>query len=581
MQVSFLPGPIGPPPSRTGIPFCDQSGPSQKEAMSHNLQDKTDKLTEAGESYLSVNDLKRIRSKSAIPAMAFKDPIVVRGTAGIGKSAFALFLLYILIRRYPNCSFIYRHGVADSTCYIHYQGETFTRSSVQAVFHDALFVRYLTANYRNHIWIILDGESAPPVGLSFAKMIILTTCHKKTFRKPPLENAVQIVLPLWSLDDIQVLRKAAFPKLSAASVSEAYYRFGGIPGTVLNGEYDESRTKTLADSLSLTKLLSSFDYVTPEIIDHSGVWDLYFHLIPGEGVPPGLENPVGVNFRYADYWWASTWLQTRIWSQFIQHNGDKSALTFLLDWKTPNASTFGFEPHAFRTIEKHGIVGRRKELSLKGPKELVSGSLEPLGRRTFSQISEISNGKQDQAGHFYVPMQTDLSSVDFCLPQYGILGQVTAGQKQGVRLEYLDAAVNSGIFDEWQTEHPGEKLTLVFLCPTNLYNSFIRQPYLTSQRTAITDPATVVDIDKRFNQIAWELDIEDQLRKTIEMEKKEKKESQRIISSLAGKASARGQLIPSRDADPPNVRALRSGTVYSTETRRGTKRSFSRISNST
>ena len=80
-------------------------------------------------------------------------------------------------------------------------------------------------------------------------------------------------------------------------------------------------------------------------------------------------------------------------------------------------------------------------------------------------------------------------SVDFYVPDMGLLVQVTVGQKHGVKRNGLDAALKSGMFDEWRTNHPDENLRLVFLCDSFNFDQFTKQPYLTNKGLTVKSAA--------------------------------------------------------------------------------------------
>jgi hypothetical protein len=73
------------------------------------------------------------------------------------------------------------------------------------------------------------------------------------------------------------------------------------------------------------------------------------------------------------------------------------------------------------------------------------------------------------------------ASLDFYVAEAGLLCQVTIGQKHGIKRTGFETAINSGIFDEWKTANPTEKLRLAFLCDDFNFNSFKRQPYLITE----------------------------------------------------------------------------------------------------
>ena len=146
-------------------------------------------------------------------------------------------------------------------------------------------------------------------------------------------------------------------------------------------------------------------------------------------------------------------------------------MNFLLDRNNiPTARAYAFEPHVFRTLENAGIAGRLKQLS--DGTMLANQKIGPLVRSTFSKFAEIPTGPNVHDERFYVPMQTNHTSVDFYVPEAGLLVQITVGQKHGVKWSGLKAAIDCGLFNNWKAMHPQEKLRLVFLCDKYNFEQF-------------------------------------------------------------------------------------------------------------
>ena len=229
-------------------------------------------------------------------------------------------------------------------------------------------------------------------------------------------------------------------------------------------------------------------------------------------MPQDFDTSNDVQFRYPVYCWATTWLRNRAWEEIKNNEGEMSIMRFLLDRNNVStARAFAFEPHVFCTVENTGFNGRAKCLATIGTVEIANRqSIKSLTRVMFSAFSEIANTLGAHAGKFYVPTQTNHASLDFYVPNAGLLVQVTVGQKHGIKRKGLENAINSGIFDEWKTANPTKKLRLIFLCDTYNYASFTRQQYLTEK--GVLKSRHIIDrIDNQVEQYAWELDVGKQL----------------------------------------------------------------------
>jgi len=99
------------------------------------------------------------------------------------------------------------------------------------------------------------------------------------------------------------------------------------------------------------------------------------------------------------------------------------------------ARAYAFEPHVFRTLENAGISGRPRRL--RDGQKLPSVHVNALRRFTFVNFDELSVQSIRSGEMFYVPVQTNHISVDFYVPNLGLLVQVTVGQKHGVKASGL------------------------------------------------------------------------------------------------------------------------------------------------
>ena len=169
-----------------------------------------------------------------------------------------------------------------------------------------------------------------------------------------------------------------------------------------------------------------------------------------------------------------------------------------------------FEPHVFRTLENAGISGRLRRLG--DGQELPSLQVNALRRFTFVNFDELFVESIRSGEMFYVPVQTNHISVDFYVPHLGLLVQVTVGQKHGVKASGLQEILsNDKLFSEWRKNHPGEKLRLVFLCDRFNFDQFTKQPYLSKGGTTLKEKKRLNELNKSFEQYAWELDVNQQL----------------------------------------------------------------------
>lgn len=507
-SLATSPAVLAPSTSITRIPASGSGSSSSSESTGQNNPIVIDpEHAKIPASYLTF-----IKDKPEIKSMMTAPPIHIAGTPGTGKSAFALYLLHRLLMEYPNDAFVYRHGDVNPGCFVYYREKSYCHHSIVQAFTDSLLLKLLTQNFTRPIWTVLDGAAAIPTGTPEAHLIILTSPGQQTI---PLKHfskyATTIVNPPWTLADIEAVRKSSYPGLRADIVQEEYRKWGGIPRILLDWAGKPEKIRDLDASIYTADPEALFRQVGLPKVDHANISGLHFHLIPGQNVPVDVDDNEETDFQFASYCWASTWMQERFWDELKSSAGELRIMNFLLDRNNiPTARAYAFEPHVFRTLENAGIGGRLKQLS--DGTMLESQKIGPLLRSTFFTFSEIPADPNAHAGRFYVPMQTNHTSLDFYVPQAGLLVQITVGQKHGVKWSGLKAAINSGLFNNWKAVHPQEKLRLVFLCDKYNFDQFGKQNYLNSDGKTFKRHADITNIEQHVDQYAWELDVEDQLK---------------------------------------------------------------------
>ena len=468
-----------------------------------------------------------------VPNLGTQPPIHIGGTAGTGKTAFSLFLLHCLRKDYPDHAFVYRHGDVNPGCFIHFRGITVYHPSIVHAFSDGLLMKFLTCDFKTRIWTILDGAVAIPPGTPTANLIVLSPGLQTPALKQFLKLAITLVNPPWSLMDIEYVRTAAFPHLKKEDVAAAFKRWGGIPRLLLDYGNSAVRQMALNDSIYVRDLTTLFQQATA-MVDNENVSGLHFHLIPGQqNIPDNEIKSDEAKFMFASYCWATTWLQDRFWQELEDRGGEERILRFLLDrTNDPTARAFAFEPHVFRTIQNTGFSGR---VNLLDSSTIVTScrplKISQLERVTFSSFSELSTTPSgSHIGKFYVPAQTNHTSVDFYIPDNGMLGQITVGQKHGIKAWELLAALDSKIFDDWQLQHPGEKLKLIFICDGYIFENFNRQPYLSRKCKVLKNVSMLRKLDDLFEQFAWELDVDRQLKRHLNKPLRKKDQDQERVA---------------------------------------------------
>lgn len=454
---------------------------------------------------------------TVVETMPTATPVHIGGNTGTGKSALALLILRDIIKNNPKDNIVYRHGQVFPGCFIYYRGTVWINNNTVNAFHNGLLMRLLTADFTRPVWTILDGAAAIPTGTPEANLIVLTSPGEKSdalrhFRR----MAINLVNPPWTLDEIDLLRRGAYPHLTKDQVKAEYEKWGGVPRILLDWANDLYRHTELSDSIYLADTTALFRQADLAAVDHSTVSGVHFHLIPGLKAPDSLINDVEATFRYPAYRWASPWLADRFWEELQNNEGDIQILNFLLNRNNSAAArALAFEPHVFRTFQNHGLGGRFK--SLDEPTAPFSNfTLTGYTRRPFFNFEDLPDDPSAYVSVFYVPQQPNHESFDLYVPDQGFLVQVTVGKEHNVKRKGLEAAANSKLFRRWKSENQGAKLKIVFLCDQYNFLNFTRLPYIGAKGTALEQTLIIAGLDQQFSQHAWELDVRRQCKEHLQ-----------------------------------------------------------------
>jgi hypothetical protein len=99
----------------------------------------------------------------------------------------------------------------------------------------------------------MDGETTLPGGIPTSRTIVLTSpSPQKVPLKPLLKDARSIVNLPWSLEEIELVRKVAYPELDSMQVAESFRQWGGIPRIILDYGNQPQRMSQLRVRFSQT-----------------------------------------------------------------------------------------------------------------------------------------------------------------------------------------------------------------------------------------------------------------------------------------------------------------------------------------
>ena len=219
----------------------------------------------------------------------------VIGNAGIGKSAFGVYLLWRAVQ--ARRSVIYVSNKVNDSFIFHGDGR------VEA-FSAALFHIRCSAILRDKSAVLICDGLIPPVCSAFT---VLITCPVRQ-RWKELDKCVdarRLFFPVFSQSEIEDMWRACFPRLSgaeaAAGVLERFGKWGGIPRYVL-GKLDKDSQRLLdsavtrIDVVALLRSLDKGEIESDTVVSHRLV-----HLKPaGERADGSFSDPhSAASYRFA------------------------------------------------------------------------------------------------------------------------------------------------------------------------------------------------------------------------------------------------------------------------------------------
>ncbi|KAG2424297.1 hypothetical protein HXX76_014675 [Chlamydomonas incerta] len=149
---------------------------------------------------------------------------IVTGTPGIGKSWFFYYLLARLLKSAAPPPFIvWEHMTkpGKAWCYTHETREVVLGERTS--FDDVLL--------NPATWYITDG--VPPQLDCLARIVLLTSPKRETFKEMRKEAAEVLYMPLWKLDELLACRSLLYGTVDEALAKDLYWHYGGVARFVL------------------------------------------------------------------------------------------------------------------------------------------------------------------------------------------------------------------------------------------------------------------------------------------------------------------------------------------------------------
>jgi hypothetical protein len=96
----------------------------------------------------------------------------------------------------------------------------------------------------------------------------------------------------------------------------------------------------------------------------------------------------------------------------------------------------------------------------------------------FQHFNEI-----DSSAEYWRPVSQNHKTCDRYIPGAGLLLQMTVGKDHKINISSIKNILASGKFREWEDQHPGQPLRLVFIVHPTVFDNFTKQTYRYSDKS--------------------------------------------------------------------------------------------------
>lgn len=368
---------------------------------------------------------------------AQKRKFIIRGNAGIGKSAFGAYMLWRTVN--DKRTVVY---TSDKVPY------SFT-------FHSSGQVEVFPSwDFRRHAWEILNEPSTvficdgimPSVVNAFT--VLITSPKRERYREyRKLVDSQMLTVPVFFRHEIRDIHRTCFPKLDEDEVWELYRKWGGIVRYVLAKQDLDSQKllKSALTSVDLDGLL--FDLGADEIESDSKASHRLLHLKPvGEGKDE-FSDPYNIDSYMLDRTeLASEYVAERVYSALQQHHYQR--LTDLLAQPIVSASyakLYGdlYESAAARVLLKGGTF---EAFDCSAGAQVAGGVIvTPCTKHVFRNANDLRSASLARQGQptMYTPASPSFTAVDAVLPG-NILVNFTIDLKHEVKMYGAGSKASEG-----------------------------------------------------------------------------------------------------------------------------------------
>ena len=374
---------------------------------------------------------------------------IVRGTPGIGKSMFAVYLMY----RHRNVGSVVYHPRSSKVLFIYTIDSRQHTPVVYKCNNNSLnlgsYLRMKSTLY------IVDGRVPRYDSEVLCNCVMITSPNNKLENEYRKVSASAIIMPTWTYDELQKCRTLSFQQVAANQVKALYNLWGGIPRYVLqyaDNKLEQNQLQAAIDSANLQLVRDSVGLTAA----NDNISHRLIHIIPSADYTDSTLN------------FASMYVADQISNRILQvdETGIRRWIESTVD-QTATASLRGvlFERIGHRLIAAGGNFGCR---SLNAPASLCQFiHLERSEIKTFTDITVINT---EPNNYYWKPRMGNFPVVDAIqLPNR--FYQYTVSLKHSIVAKRLQDILQS-------LNMLNKTCNLYFVVPDNIYSTFQQQAYV-------------------------------------------------------------------------------------------------------
>lgn len=241
---------------------------------------------------------------------AFNDEcgFLITGNPGVGKSVFAHYFLYQLIRNDPEWeSIVFEHKCLNQA--LHIRRKRGVHVAQSELFYDDIQTCTATGDRKNYYIFDAAGPETHP-SKRVAKSLVLASPNLRCYKYWEKDAAERRYMPTWSWDEILELWQMSYATSFSQNILESRYsQVGGIPRYIFHRQFNEKVLPKLhhaiekIDMTGLIRCAGTFD----------AMHDVLSHMV--------FQYHLNSQYDMVEFMPGTRYIQELLWRKLKQHDG--------------------------------------------------------------------------------------------------------------------------------------------------------------------------------------------------------------------------------------------------------------------